>query len=77
MDDYSRREFRFRHRLPLKDDHRPQLRTVSEAGQNDGEMRLLLASSTNEDGLLAAPVDGPVTRHVEAHRCLVHVPYLA
>lgn len=72
MYDYTWWKLLLRLGLSLENDHRLQLCSISQAGKDDCEAGLLVASGADRDHFLSC---GDCSRrwHVEPDRCLVHI----
>ena len=57
----------------LENDHRLQFRSISQAGKDNCEAGLLVASGADCDRFLSSCGDCSRQWHVKANRCLVHI----
>ena len=75
MYNYTWQKLFFRLGLSLENDHGLQLCTVGQAGKDDCEAGLLMASCIDGDGFLSSCADCSGRRHIEPDRSLVHIAY--
>ena len=73
MYNYTWRKLFFRLGLSFENDHWLQLCTVGQAGKDDSEAGLLIASCSYGDGFFSSSVDCSGRWHVEPDRSLVHI----
>lgn len=73
FDDHAWRKALFGHSLPLKNNHRWQLRFVRTTGKDDSEVRPLMPRRSQRHRLLSLFCNSPSNRYIKRQGHFVHV----